>query len=104
MAEAAHNNVAELAEQLVEGFAALSGEYQALFDQQKQLDSKLSWAKHQVCDEFFYPSFFYDEKLSSRPAAALAALTENNHMYTSDLGTSQHFSTNQATNHQADPA
>jgi hypothetical protein len=53
MAEEAHSNVAELAEQLGEGFAALSGEYQALFDQQKQLDSKLSWAKHQVCDDFF---------------------------------------------------
>ena len=48
MAEEAHNNVAELAEQLVEGFVALSGEYQALFDQQKQLESKLSWAKQQV--------------------------------------------------------
>jgi hypothetical protein len=48
---------------------------------------------------FFYPSLFYDEKLSSRPAAALAALTENNHMYTSDLETSTHFSTNRLLNH-----
>ena len=50
MTEQVHNNVTELAEQLVEGFATLSGEYQALFDQQKQLESKLSWAKQQVCD------------------------------------------------------
>ncbi|KAL1801389.1 hypothetical protein ACET3X_001731 [Alternaria dauci] len=50
MAEEAQNNVTELAEQLVEGFAALSGEYQVLFDQQKQLESKLSWAKQQYLD------------------------------------------------------
>jgi hypothetical protein len=56
MSEEAHQNVTALAEQLVEGFAALSGEYQALFDQQKQLESKLSWAKQQVCDELFLSS------------------------------------------------
>lgn len=50
MADEAQLNVTVLAEQLVEGFAALSGEYQALFDQQKQVESKLSWAKQQVCD------------------------------------------------------
>ncbi|CAN9130808.1 unnamed protein product [Alternaria sp. RS040] len=50
MAEEAQNTVTELAEQLVEGFAALSGEYQVLFDQQKQLESKLSWAKQQYLD------------------------------------------------------
>ncbi|KAH7383231.1 hypothetical protein BKA66DRAFT_570268 [Pyrenochaeta sp. MPI-SDFR-AT-0127] len=50
MAEKAQGNVVQLAEQLVEGFAALSGEYQTLFDQQKQLESKLSWAKQQYLD------------------------------------------------------
>jgi len=53
MADEAQNNVVQLADQLAEGFAALSGEYQALFDQHKQLESKLSWAKQQVCDELF---------------------------------------------------
>lgn len=48
MAEDAQNNVVQLAEQLAEGFAALSGEYQDLFDQQKKLESRLSWAKQQV--------------------------------------------------------
>lgn len=51
MADEAQLNVTVLAEQLIEGFAALSGEYQALFDQQKQVESKLSWAKQQVCDD-----------------------------------------------------
>ncbi|CAO2655946.1 Nn.00g047490.m01.CDS01 [Neocucurbitaria sp. VM-36] len=50
MAEGAQSNVVQLAEQLAEGFAALSGEYEALFDQQKQLESKLSWAKQQYLD------------------------------------------------------
>ncbi|KAI4656807.1 uncharacterized protein J4E78_006698 [Alternaria triticimaculans] len=50
MAEQPQSNVTELAEQLVEGFAALSGEYQVLFDSQKQLESKLSWAKQQYLD------------------------------------------------------
>lgn len=54
MAEAAQHNVVQLAEQLAEGFAALSGEYEALFDQQKQLESKLSWAKQQVCNDLSY--------------------------------------------------
>lgn len=44
----AHSNVVQLADQVAEGFAALSGEYRALFDQQQQLESKLSWAKQQV--------------------------------------------------------
>jgi hypothetical protein len=63
MSEEAHDSVPGLAAQLVEGFAALSGEYQALFDQQKQLESKLSWAKQQVCDAYSRLSPFYDEKL-----------------------------------------
>jgi hypothetical protein len=70
MAEEAQKDVVQLAEQVAEGFAALSEEYQILFDQQKQLESKLSWAKQQVS---FFPLFrfpFYDEYLSSRPAAA----------------------------------
>jgi len=54
MAEEAPRNVTELAGQLVEGFAALSGEYQALFDQHRQLESKLSWAKQQVRDEYCF--------------------------------------------------
>jgi hypothetical protein len=48
MGDEAHKDVAKLADQLAEGFTALSGEYQALFDQQKQLECKLSWAKQQV--------------------------------------------------------
>jgi len=48
MADEAQSDVIHLAEQVAEGFAALSGEYQILFDQQKQLESKLSWAKQQV--------------------------------------------------------
>jgi hypothetical protein len=70
MAEEAQTNVTALAEQLVEGFAALSGEYQVLFDQQKQLECKLSWAKQQVCDELSQlppPMMIH---FSSRPAAA----------------------------------
>ncbi|KAF3040512.1 hypothetical protein E8E12_007477 [Didymella heteroderae] len=50
MGEEAKKDVAQLADQLAEGFTALSGEYQALFDQQKQLESKLSWAKQQYLD------------------------------------------------------
>ena len=41
-------SVHQLAEELSEGFAALSGEYQLLFDQQRQLETKLTWAKQQV--------------------------------------------------------
>ncbi|KAH9862502.1 hypothetical protein IAQ61_009919 [Plenodomus lingam] len=48
--EAQKNNVQLAAEQLAEGFAVLSGEYQILFDQQRQLESKLSWAKQQYLD------------------------------------------------------
>lgn len=40
-------SVHELAERLADGFAALSGEYQTLFEQQRQLESKLLWAKQQ---------------------------------------------------------
>ncbi|KAL6708984.1 hypothetical protein ACN47E_002111 [Coniothyrium glycines] len=50
MANEAQNNLVQLADQLAEGFAALSGEYEALFDQQKQIESKLSWAKQQYLD------------------------------------------------------
>lgn len=79
MAEQPQSNVTELAEQLVEGFAVLSGEYQVLFDSQKQLESKLSWAKQQVRDVFLHPSPLMMNNFSSRPEAALAALIENNH-------------------------
>ena len=54
MVDEVKKDVAQLADQLAEGFTALSGEYQALFDQQKQLESKLSWVKQQVC--FNFPS------------------------------------------------
>lgn len=59
MADEAQKNVVHLAEQVAEGFAALSGEYQILFDQQKQLESKLSWAKQQVSHSstVFFPCF-----------------------------------------------
>lgn len=53
MIEGAQKDAVQLAEQVAEGFAALSGEYQILFDQQKQLESKLSWAKQQVCHHIF---------------------------------------------------
>lgn len=48
MADTAHKDVAQLADQVAQGFAALSGEYQLLFNHQRQLESKLSWAKQQV--------------------------------------------------------
>lgn len=72
MADEAQKNVVQLAEQVAEGFAALSGEYQILFDQQKQLESKLSWAKQQVSlsNTMSSPPFVM-KHLSSRPAAAL---------------------------------
>jgi hypothetical protein len=41
-----------LAAVLSEGFAALSDEYHLLSDQQRQLESKLSFAKQQVCTSF----------------------------------------------------
>ncbi|KAF1911201.1 hypothetical protein BDU57DRAFT_507967 [Ampelomyces quisqualis] len=50
MPEEAQKDVVQLAEKVAEGFAALSGEYQILLDQQKQLESKLSWAKQQYLD------------------------------------------------------
>lgn len=57
MVEGVHKDAVQLAEQVAEGFAALSGEYQILFDQQKQLESKLSWAKQQVsCDSLLSSS------------------------------------------------
>jgi hypothetical protein len=71
MATEAQRDVVQLAEQVAEGFAALSGEYQILFDQQKQLESKLSWAKQQVRYTIYSLLLFRDETLSSRPAAAL---------------------------------
>lgn len=49
MAESSHSSVLQLAEHLSAGFLALSGEYQILFDQQRQLESRLVWAKQQVC-------------------------------------------------------
>ncbi|KAF2739607.1 hypothetical protein EJ04DRAFT_426209 [Polyplosphaeria fusca] len=50
MGDGAQDTTFHLAEQLTEGFAALSGEYQLLFDHQKQLETKLSWAKQQYLD------------------------------------------------------
>ncbi|CAI6320696.1 unnamed protein product [Periconia digitata] len=50
MAENTQPSVHQLAERLADGFAALSGEYQTLFEQQRQLESKLSWAKQQYLD------------------------------------------------------
>ena len=70
MAEEAQNNVVQLAEQLADGFVALSGEYQVLFDRQKQLESKVSWAKQQVCDRVFLNTPSMMNHFSSRPAAA----------------------------------
>jgi hypothetical protein len=61
MAEEAQKNAVQLAEQVAEGFAALSGEYQILFDQQKQLESKLSWAKQQVSSITSFSFPFCDE-------------------------------------------
>ena len=60
MDDEANKDVAKLADQLAEGFTALSGEYQALFDQQKQLEFKLSWAKQQVS----YPAHFLQTSTS----------------------------------------
>lgn len=63
MAGQAEATVGELAQQLCDGFVALSGEYQVLFDQQRQLESKFSWAKQQVrCKPLFLASF-HDEYL-----------------------------------------
>jgi len=62
MAEHAHGNMAQLANQLAQGFAALSDEYQVLMDQHQQLESKLSWAKQQVSHGFPLLVPFHDEK------------------------------------------
>ncbi len=48
MALEAQGSVIQLADQLVHGFTAWSVEYHALWQHQKQLESKLSWAKQQV--------------------------------------------------------
>ncbi|ORY13081.1 hypothetical protein BCR34DRAFT_600199 [Clohesyomyces aquaticus] len=50
MEKTTQTSVIQLAEQLSEGFAALSGEYQILFDQHKLLESRLSWAKQQYLE------------------------------------------------------
>ncbi|KAF2642608.1 hypothetical protein P280DRAFT_467935 [Massarina eburnea CBS 473.64] len=50
MTDVPQPSVQQLAESLSEGFAALSGEYQTLFEQQRQLECKLSWAKQQYLD------------------------------------------------------
>lgn len=54
MAHEPEKDAVQLAEQVADGFAALSGEYRVLFDQQKQLESKLSWAKQQVRSILLY--------------------------------------------------
>jgi hypothetical protein len=59
MAESTQASAIQLAEQLSAGFAALSGEYQILFEQQRQLENKLLWAKQQVrltVSPFFHAS------------------------------------------------
>ncbi|KAF2020545.1 hypothetical protein BU24DRAFT_416220, partial [Aaosphaeria arxii CBS 175.79] len=50
MGDKGQDTVVQLAEQLLEGFVSLSAEYQLLFDQQRQLENKLSWAKQQYLD------------------------------------------------------
>ena len=60
MDDEAQKDVAQLAAQVTAGFTALSGEYQALFEQQKQLKHKLSWAKQQVS----YPAHFLQASTS----------------------------------------
>ncbi|KAF2493359.1 hypothetical protein BU16DRAFT_528669 [Lophium mytilinum] len=40
----------QVAEQLADGFIALTGEYQLLADQHRELESKLSWAKQQYLE------------------------------------------------------
>ena len=62
MADTSQPSVLLLAERLSEGFAALSGEYQTLFEQQRQLENKLSWAKQQVRHiPFLSSTLFHDE-------------------------------------------
>ncbi|KAF2749543.1 hypothetical protein M011DRAFT_398494 [Sporormia fimetaria CBS 119925] len=50
MADQTQASAEQLAQQVCAGFAALTGEYQLLFEQQKQLESKLSFAKQQYLD------------------------------------------------------
>lgn len=66
MANDPEDTAVQLAEQLSQGFAALSSEYQLLFDQQKQLESKLSWAKQQYLDllKRFSPDTLAQDHLS----------------------------------------
>lgn len=71
MAETTQTSVLQLAERLSEGFTALSEEYQLLLDQQRQLESKLSSAKHQVRPISAFPFIFMMNPFSSRPAVAL---------------------------------
>ena len=48
MAIEPQSSAAQLADQLSDGFAALSEEYQVLIDQHRELENKFSWAKQQV--------------------------------------------------------
>ncbi|KAF2116061.1 hypothetical protein BDV96DRAFT_491618 [Lophiotrema nucula] len=66
MADQRQDTVLQLADQLSEGFAALTSEYQVLFDQQRQLESKLSWAKQQYLDllKRFTPNTLSQDHLS----------------------------------------
>ncbi|KAH8730868.1 hypothetical protein GQ44DRAFT_768037 [Phaeosphaeriaceae sp. PMI808] len=66
MADEAQKDAVQLAEQVAEGFAALSGEYQLLFDQHKQLESKLSWVKQEYLDllKRFTPSSLSQDHLT----------------------------------------
>jgi hypothetical protein len=67
-------SVARLADELSEGFAALSGEYQALFEQQKLLESRLSWAKQQVRMLRYCLLLFYVMNILALDLQLLAAL------------------------------
>lgn len=70
MADTPQPSVYQLAAVLSEGFAALSDEYYLLSDQQRQLESKLSFAKQQVCPSSPFLTLFHDEHFSSRPETA----------------------------------
>ena len=48
MAIEPQSSAAQLADQLSDGFAALSEEYQVLIDQHRELENKFSSAKQQV--------------------------------------------------------
>ena len=71
MAVVQNPTVVELADQLSEGFVALSGEYQLLFAQHRQLESKLSFAKQQVILLFSFYLSFVMIHFSSRSRALL---------------------------------